>query len=104
MPCLVVPTKHSVTSSFPDQRTVLKEAKSEPWRAVTTSWGAGVIIHAQDLTFLPLNTPIFVMGITALDLSRDETSQQLESMFRFSDSWDVASVLSADEMWAKQTV
>lgn len=63
---MLVSTKRSVTNSFPDQRTVLKEFKSKLQWAVTTSWGAEVIIHAQELTFLPLNTPVFVMGIIAL--------------------------------------
>ena len=60
---------HSATNSFPDQRIVLKEFESKPQWAVTTSWGAEVVIHAQELTFSTLNSPVFVMGIIALDLS-----------------------------------
>lgn len=55
-------------------------------------------------TLLSDLSPIFVKGIVVLDLSRGQTSPQLESMFQFSDSWDVASVLNAAEIWAQQSV
>lgn len=69
--------------------------------SVIINWGAEIIILAQELTFLPFNIAVSVLGIVALDLSLLRPNFPTIMLFCFSNSWNVAAVLNPGEIWTK---